>query len=355
MIRYTCSYSDCGLQFKRKDQLDSHEYTHSKCKKFKCTEINCDKAYVNNAHLKRHIRSFHRNPHTIIPCKFSSECTILFSTEATMLRHCEKIHGEPQLNKFKCDLCSESFRRKAQHRLHMFSHTKNYPYKCKSCDKGFVHLYYLKRHERSHKLHSCDQCDAVYPKWSQLVAHKHSVHTVTENKCSICNRIFHSKHGLKYHQRIHTQKDDRIVYQCNFDKCPKYFFHRQNLTAHYKSKHENRKFVCTVDGCARELCTKQKLELHIKIFHASSKKVNEMKKIPKTRAQRKDKGMTKTSTASKLFNIIAPLDVEKAILAGQGNRIYFHYDNEDKNDMDSKITERDDLIVSVSANIEVQC
>lgn len=329
-FRYTCSHSDCGLKFKRKDQLDSHEYVHTKRKKFSCTETNCDKSYVNNAHLQRHIRTYHRPTNglgaTDVICKNES-CFMAFDSEAKMLQHFQKVHITSKVQ-YKCDYCSEEFQRKFLLRLHIVTHTGLYPYKCVQCDKGFIRLSYLKRHEKTHKSHKCDHCDAVFPKWSQLVAHKHKEHTTIECKCPQCDRVFHSRRGLKYHQQVHVGSGERTVYQCDFDKCPKFFFHRQNLLAHHKSKHGNRRFACTFDGCNRELSTKQKLEQHMKAMHSDDDRTVKTETRAKVRATRKDKGVPKRSTAAKLLNIIAPKEIEQAIIAGKGDTIYIHYDRD---------------------------
>lgn len=326
-FRYVCTFIDCGLQFKRKDQLDSHEFVHTKRKKFTCSQGNCDKSYVNNAHLQRHIRTAHRLNGGVVTDESSSS---VFSSETKVL---QREHRRAKTAQYKCDFCSEEFNRKFHLRLHIVTHTGHFPYKCEQCDKGFIRLSYLKRHEKTHKSHSCDHCDVVFPKWSQLVAHKHKEHASVECKCTQCNRVFHSRRGLKYHQQVHVETGERTVYQCDFDQCPKFFFHRQNLLAHHKSKHGNRKFVCTFSGCERELSTKQKLEQHMKAMHLDGDKKIKTENKVKVRATRKDKGLPKRSTAAKLLNLTAPKEIERAIIDGQGDTIYFHYDHIE-NDMD---------------------
>lgn len=348
-IKYTCSYSGCELQFKRKDQLDSHEYTHSKVRKFRCNEPGCDKTYVNNAHLQRHKRTVHTKSKAIFHCEVES-CAAFFDSSTKLKQHLHKVHTDKTIQ-FECEICSQKFRRKTQLKQHMFVHTGCYRYKCDKCDKGFFQLGHLKRHEHSHRTHCCPVCSATFDKWSLFVAHKHKAHSQIENKCSICDRVFHSKSGLKYHSQVHTQPDDRIVYECSFDGCAKFFFHRNNMLAHFKSKHENKKFVCGFSDCGRELSTKQKLELHIKVVHPTDETtVNvQPKRKPKARAPRKDKGVPKKSTASKLFNFVLPIEVEKAILSGNGENIHLEYDQSDHEEDDNG--KDDDRTASVPVDI----
>lgn len=126
VYKYVCSFPGCALEFKRKDRLDSHEYTHSHLKKFKCTGFNCDKAYINNSHLQRHKRNAHAEPTDIVQCSFQS-CGKFFNTHTKAKEHFRQIHLE-QARDFECDICNEKFRRKTQLKQHMFSHTGNYRY-----------------------------------------------------------------------------------------------------------------------------------------------------------------------------------------------------------------------------------
>lgn len=60
----------------------------------------------------------------------------------------------------------------------------------------------------------------------------------------------------------------------------------------------------------------------------------------KARAPRKDKGVQKTSTAARLLGLIAPKEIEKAIIAGHGDSVYFHYDHTE-NDASEDLSSED--------------
>lgn len=322
--KYTCSFAGCDLQFKRKDRLDAHEFTHSEVKKYKCTEQNCDKSYTNSSHLQRHIKSVHAKQKEIIQCLHES-CVKYFDTEARMKLHYNEIHSEKERD-FCCEVCQKPFRRKTQLKQHIFSeHTGRYPYSCDKCGKGFLLMSRLKRHLKSHETRQCEHCDATFDKWSLLLAHKNKEHQNSDLKCPICNKEFHSMRVLKKHTETHKNLEDRNVFQCTFEECSKFFLQKRNLQAHYKSVHEKKRFSCTYEGCTMELSTKQKLELHIKVMHLSEPvKKPTIRKNVKT--VRKDKGVQKTSTASKFFNIVLPPEIERAILAGHGENIHIDYD-----------------------------
>ncbi|XP_031636509.1 transcription factor IIIA-like [Contarinia nasturtii] len=336
-IKYTCKFPNCDLQFRRKDRLDAHEFTHSKMKKFQCNIDGCDKAYITNSHLQRHTKTVHFKLAQNVYCPHES-CGKFFHSVNSMKAHCHQIHSEI-FRAFECDICGEKFRRKTQLKQHMFVHTGNYRYTCDKCGKGFHLMSRLKRHENSHRTRQCPDCGATFDKWSLLLAHKNKEHINSDLKCSICNREFHSRRLLKIHRKTHANLDDRIVYECPYEGCSKVFLQNQNMLAHYKSKHENRTFPCTYDGCTLELSTKQKLNLHIKAMHLGEVVNKKPKKVQK-KAERKDKGTQKISTASKFFKFILPPAFERAIIAGQGKNI--HIEHGEIEDEDSDTSDRED-------------
>lgn len=110
------------------------------------------------------------------------------------------------------------------------------------------------------------------------------------------------------------------------------------MLAHFKLKHENRKFVCTYDDCNLELSTKQKLDQHVQVIHLGE--MGQKKGKPKSKseiAKRKDTGVQKRSTASKLFQVILPPEFEQAIIAGHGRDIGIQYDRVDNDDDEDEI------------------
>lgn len=360
-IRYTCSFEDCGLQFKRKDQLDSHEYTHNQIRKFPCTEGDCTKSYVNNAHLQRHKRTAHtKNPSKQLLYCTGTDCAAYFDSTAKLKSHLLKVHGGVQ-REYICEHCDVKFVRKSKLRLHMFTHTGNYRYRCDACDKGFFQMGHLTRHQKTHAQRKCDKCEEIFTKWSLLMAHKRTAHTTEdENKCGVCGKVCQSKRSLKYHSKVHVDIGDRMVFECTFVDCPKFFFKRSSMLAHYKSTHENKKFICTVEGCERELSTKQKLNNHVKVVHDKNSSDRTKLKIKCNRAKRKDKGVQKTSTASKLFNIYLPKEFEEAIISGNGNKISFHYDpnsiDPDINEMETSSTCKASTVDSIGKSLEsIEC
>lgn len=337
-FKYKCSFPDCDLQFRRRDRCESHEYTHTKYKKFKCNEPNCDRAYITNCHLRRHKRTAHPKSMDPFPCTQES-CDQYFTSFEQMKEHCRTIHSTKQTRQFECEICLEKFCRKTHLKKHLFAvHTGNYRYNCEKCGKGYLLASRLKRHEKvSHKIHTCELCSITFEKWSLFLAHKQCEHTNVELKCNICNKMFNSRRCSKEHRNTHVNIDERNAIPCKFDGCDKIFFRRSNMLAHFKLKHENRKFICSYENCNLELSTKQKLDQHIRVIHLGEMGQKKQKTKSKSEiAKRKDKGVQKISTASKLFQVILPPEFEKAIISGRGEDIQIKYDRIDDNDEDEE-------------------
>lgn len=269
------------------------------------------------------------------------------------------MHSEKaSARQFECDQCAEKFHRKTHLKKHLFVvHTGNYRHNCEKCGKGYLLESQLKRHMKtSHKTHTCELCSQTFEKWTLFLAHKQREHTSTELKCSICDKNFNSRRGLNQHRVTHA--DERNQIQCKFDGCQKVFDRNSNMMAHFKRKHENRKFECSLDGCNLQLSTKQKLEQHIQVIHLGEMGQKKQKTKSKSEiAQRKDAGVQKTSTASKLFQVILPPEFERAIIAGHGKDIHIEYDrgiddDDDEADDEEEEKEKEMECAEAAENVE---
>uniref|UniRef100_A0A1Q3EZY3 Putative transcription factor iiia n=1 Tax=Culex tarsalis TaxID=7177 RepID=A0A1Q3EZY3_CULTA len=302
----------CQLTFRKRDHFDRHRFTHTGVKEYRCPEEGCGKEYTNRTHLNRHIRSNHTEkpvqPVNVFRCKHAT-CGKAFGTEQNMRRHYEVKHV---LGKsWSCGECGERFWRKLQLKQHSVKHTGSYPHKCDICEKGFINLKSLRNHRTTHALHRCDSCPAEFTRWTDLVAHRKLQHA-TLYRCDVCQAKFPSKKNLKAHAKVHNGDDDREVFQCPWEGCPKFYDYERNLMAHIRSKHEGtHKFVCPVDGCGRALATRQKLEHHRRMHESAARSVPRMKAPP---ARRKDCGVPKRSTACRLARVRLDPQLERVLI-----------------------------------------
>ena len=230
-----------------------------------------------------------------------ADCNRTYHTKEKYELHFQKNNGKCY---FKCDYCPKIFYfKKSKLDVHIRSaHTKERPYVCEVCGKGFVTSDKLKIHNRVHtgeKPCVCDQCGKAFYSLGQLSIHKNYHHIWKQHpksfKCDQCSAAFNSKNYLKYHIKvIHCTTRD---YHCHV--CPKSFKSTDGLRCHLKFTHADsnafkcdkcdktfktpagmrrhktrhlavipKRFVCTV--CEKAFVEKDKLNMHMNI-HTGNK------------------------------------------------------------------------------------
>lgn len=65
---------------------------------------------------------------------------------------------ETDAKPFQCKVCNKSYRKNANLRIHMRTHTGEKPFECKYCDKKFYHSSHLREHIRRHTGEKPFQC-----------------------------------------------------------------------------------------------------------------------------------------------------------------------------------------------------
>lgn len=194
---------DCSKNFKRKEHFVTHLKTHDPDAQVKCgvsqlkyiltvilkfsrrhiltfdsahyySQI-CCKSFKNASSLTTHVASFHKNRvrptckichkifrnstglqvHTVnihssgtrkrFPCPFDG-CEKTYLDQHYVEMHIKIDHAENPY-KFSCILCGKEFKRKTNFLSHIYSHTKEKPYKCSTCGKSFATKTHLGKHE----------------------------------------------------------------------------------------------------------------------------------------------------------------------------------------------------------------
>lgn len=315
---YPCIEQGCKAVFSRPSRLKTHALSHTGERPLHC-EL-CEKSFTRNAHLKRHVLINHqgqRTPSQQIDC---DQCSGTFANKYSLKKHVNKHHLVKQ---YACSDCDLKFHKHHLLRSHQSEHSGHLPWTCDQCPKSFQYQMYLKRHRRiHHKSYSCQDCDAVLIRWSDLQQHKaaeHPTKKVTDAifPCDECEKTFRENHILQRHKEVH--KETRDVLQCPKEFCHRYFYFQYGLSAHIKSYHEGQKYYCLEKDCSEKFYSKQRLKHHIKLLH-SDLTAPLPKKPPKgeQRRRRKDKGKIKKPMAQSLSGIVIDSQTEvKNVLNGE--------------------------------------
>ena len=94
----------CGKQFYYKDDLKNHIPVHAGEHNFKCSEMNCDKAYSTLKALRKHNKLTHQVDIESVTCKVcNKQLATKYKLKAHMLVHSD---AKP----FSCTHCSDTFK-----------------------------------------------------------------------------------------------------------------------------------------------------------------------------------------------------------------------------------------------------
>jgi hypothetical protein len=91
-----------------------------------------------------------------------------------------EVTDDPE-NKYKCKICSKTFKLQRLMNRHMKNHSNIKRYLCTFCQKGFNDAFDLKRHTRTHtgvRPFQCFECDRKFTQRCSLESHLNKVHQV---------------------------------------------------------------------------------------------------------------------------------------------------------------------------------
>ncbi|XP_069604990.1 zinc finger protein 773-like isoform X2 [Ranitomeya imitator] len=207
------SCSECGKCFTHKENLVTHQITHTGKKPIFCSE--CGKCFNQKGSLVRHQRT-----HTGEKPFSCSECGKCFNQKAVLVSH-QRTHTEEK--PFSCSECGKCFKQKCQLGSHQRTHTGEKPFSCSECGKCFTQKGSLVSHQRTHKEEkpfSCSECGKCFKQKWHLGSHQRTHTGEKPFSCSECGKCFTQKGSLVSHQRTHTGEKPFSCSECG--KCFKW-------------------------------------------------------------------------------------------------------------------------------------
>ncbi|XP_059614042.1 zinc finger protein 431-like isoform X2 [Phlebotomus argentipes] len=142
-----------------------------------------------------------------------SQCPRKFASNNERRNHQTKDH--PKM--MTCELCGKVLRGTFAHRLHMLTHTREKPFKCKQCGEFFASPTLLMVHrrvahgsgtpDRNYRPHQCEYCGKSYVFKYSLTEHVNFKHKDVKVICDLCGHSYVTKSRLKRHfKKVHLNE-----------------------------------------------------------------------------------------------------------------------------------------------------
>ncbi|KAJ2969004.1 hypothetical protein NQ176_g8895 [Zarea fungicola] len=288
-----CTWPGCPKTFNRPARLRDHLNSHTNSRPFRCTYEGCGKDYIEDKHLKQHIKAVHTNERKHV-CQREG-CGKSFVTGTRLKRH-QAVHEGA--DRFRCQDCGQSFRKKETLHKHILKeHKGESPHQCDEhgCEAKFESKGALKRHHQ--RVHGelkywCSECamqkgpDGIEKHVGFTTEFLLKAHMKLEHQdCLFCEFKSASQAEMATHIDMHHSGktvEDRKTFNCDHAGCIKSFTKKSNLRAHQRTAHEGFRFICgevdlsnvagleawsNADGCSDRFCTKVRLEDHVRYIH----------------------------------------------------------------------------------------
>ncbi|CAG9811371.1 unnamed protein product [Chironomus riparius] len=190
--------------------------------------------------------------------------------------HMLSVHSDER--KFKCHLCSKSFKLPSVLKNHLMSHDKQF--ECKICGKKFRNgpdlKFHIKQFHENPRSFKCEICEKGFFDKGNFKKHlkTHDKNRDKAYKCDRCSYSDDNKAHLKKHQNFHARWDAKVGKDgVKCPKCSVMFKDEKHLSFHIAVVHPKVLFQC--DLCAMYSKTKTNFEKHMRVVHLRNKKDNE--------------------------------------------------------------------------------
>ncbi|CAO1372196.1 unnamed protein product [Diamesa tonsa] len=289
LFKHRCRY--CGKIFGSDSSLQIHIRSHTGERPYKCNV--CGSRFTTKGNLKVHFqRHSDKYPHIPMNPNPCLVCKKVLSCRSALQMHYRVHTGE---RPFRCKICGRSFTTKGNLKTHMSvhrvrgntttcnicfktfacnsaldihyrSHTKERPFKCTTCDRGFSTKVRHIITDSSLFKHRCRYCGKIFGSDSSLQIHLRSHTGERPYKCNVCGSRFTTKGNLKVHFERHSDKYPHIPmnpHPVPCLVCKKVLSCRSALQMHYRVHTGDRPFRCKI--CGRSFTTKGNLKTHMSV------------------------------------------------------------------------------------------
>ena len=282
-IASTKTIIKCGLcikSFERLTQLREHMPVHSDGKtgidfkgsiyikrfeRSKTLDYALLQQEIQNAYRKSQISRFYRAMD-----RDGNEMDILDSDSAE--EDSEVFNNQKIKKEYKCELCSEIFKRRKLLLNHQFEMHNDVPlpYTCDSCTQQYVSNDLLQQHlvrdcwnEHRRVAQQCEFCNARFIWPNNLLKHKE----IQVIKCTLIVMVMNTVNiYLQHKHQKHPRPQRASTLKCEF--CEKVFIWPKDLVRHRKTHTEGKRFSCP--HCERKFQRKDNLLAHIRLHDPES-------------------------------------------------------------------------------------
>lgn len=169
----------------------------------------CQISIFSKETLIKHLQS-HINRTKLFPCHI---CSLSFTRKANCKIHITKKHLHVETKKFSCEKCDRVFERKTDLRRHNSnSHNNVRNHECNICFQKFKQNWILKRHKQVHekerkpltsKSQQCEICGATFAALKTLIKHQRLHNNGNYYGCEDCDLKFATAYEAKKHAQLH--------------------------------------------------------------------------------------------------------------------------------------------------------
>ncbi|EEC00228.1 zinc finger, C2H2 type, putative [Ixodes scapularis] len=191
-------------------------------------------AFTDQGHLTRH-----RTVHTGERPYECAECGASFTQKGDVVRHARTHLGD---RAYSCHLCRYQASESGNVKKHVIAvHSKEYPYMCERCGKGFVTPSMLRAHLAAHveHRHRCSLCPFSSNDKDRVLKHEKIHKGARPFACGTCGKTFKWHYDLAEHRRLHTGERLHVCSECGMS-----FTKRGDLVRHARTHTGDKPYSC---------------------------------------------------------------------------------------------------------------